>query len=147
MIKYDYKAMVDENMDENHRLFKDGGLFKNIGAISIQNIHGHKTVLGFYHSARNETGRVEETYHYDIVLSQDGVTIENIFIKPKNKAQEIAKHLVTEASNNMALILEELRKYAFEPGAYELWTDNPDIPYYIRKGKQSLCSTVIPIGN
>lgn len=140
LIKYDYQSLTEKCID-NKGCFVKGELFDRIGANSISFEKGYFAELNFSvkTSERNWS-------YYKIVISQDGAELKVGPILPKKKEKEILYELIGIANKKLIEVQNELNRYSFEPKAYELWSDNPEKPYYIEgDGRNSLCNKVVRI--
>lgn len=108
------------------------GVFNGIGATYSWTIDIIKA-----NERETKTGRKRREYGSLVLnVSQNGVSI--IKSEPPWEPNEVYA-IVKRIDLGM-------QDYAFIPVAYELWSDNPDIPYYIEK-MPSLCETTVLISN
>lgn len=141
LVKYDYRALIEKCMT-NRGQFADGELFDKIRADDISFLKGYRAVLGFCVHIENS----RHYCYYGIQISQDGAEIVDVKISPKNKFCEYIITVMNDAVPRLLEVLKELDCFKFTPLSYELWSDNPDTPYYLPDdGINSLCDTVIKI--
>lgn len=131
MKKYNYQKFVNDNLNERGN-FTDDGVLKKIGASSLSfgEDATYTVSIGFYHDVREpneKSGRMRtRSYSYRIVAGQDGLSIKWGHCKGFDVLE-----VATSAAEKMAYLLDEFKKYEFEAYAYELWSDHPDVKYYV----------------
>ena len=143
MTKYDYRSFVRDNLTERG-CCKDGGVFDFGEDFFFWTTlwHGERWGTGNPYSwTIRFTAEIEKeglkrkrrkSIVFHIVISQDGVGL-------RDYDQDCDFNDVYKA---LRQIKAGIDKYAFTPVAYELWSDHPDTPYYV-KTTSSLCNRVV----
>lgn len=133
MKAYDYKAFVKENMDSNGAKFLDNGLFHDASSCWWGVWNGRGKVYSFTLCYVKWIKRKPHSVY--VTLSQNGLTVE-----ADDKAWSF-----DEVFSIVSKLKEGLEKHSFVATAYELWSDHPDVPYYIPAEKRSLCGVVVDL--
>lgn len=142
MIKFDYKKMIDDSLD-NRGCYTPDGFLKKVGAPSIDFLPEYCVSLTFCFRVDSESKRRKEIY-YKIIMSQDGAKFSGKWHGIR-LTDEIMSDFIENVSDKISEIKIELEKYKFEPVGYELWSDQPDVPYYVKPGEKILCNKFFPL--
>ena len=133
MIAYDYNAFVKENMDSHGAKFLDNGLFHDAFSCWKGVLNGRGKVYSF--TLEYVKWIKLKPHLFYVTLSQSGIEV-----KADDKAWSF-----DEVFSIVSKLKEGLEKHSFVAAAYELWSDHPDVPYYIPVGEKSLCNVVVDL--